>query len=198
MSETEKQEGQKTVVAFIAGLLIGGLLVWVFSSSEEPVNPALTDDSGDTEIVEGSSDTSTPSTNDDSDAEATPPTSFEPGTPPVEIPVGEGSISVSDQPAGNVVVLDEATFPNPDGWVAVRDYTDGNVGGILGAARFSASQGLLPTEVEIQRPIGTEAGRTYAVVFFTEDGGLDTNGRLYFDPAGDQQIEGVMTTFTAQ
>ena len=27
----EKQEGQKTVVSFIVGLLIGGLLVWAFS-----------------------------------------------------------------------------------------------------------------------------------------------------------------------
>lgn len=30
----ENEEGGKTVVAFIAGLLIGGLLVWVFSGTE--------------------------------------------------------------------------------------------------------------------------------------------------------------------
>ena len=35
MSEAEKQESQKTVVAFITGLLIGGLLVWVFSATPE-------------------------------------------------------------------------------------------------------------------------------------------------------------------
>ena len=33
MSEQEKQESQKTIVAFAAGLLIGGLLVWVFAGS---------------------------------------------------------------------------------------------------------------------------------------------------------------------
>ena len=33
MTEQEKKENQKTVVAFAAGLLIGGLLVWVFGGS---------------------------------------------------------------------------------------------------------------------------------------------------------------------
>jgi hypothetical protein len=31
MAEETQQEGQKTLVAFIVGLLIGGLLVWAFS-----------------------------------------------------------------------------------------------------------------------------------------------------------------------
>jgi hypothetical protein len=69
-------------------------------------------------------------------------------------------------------------------------------GGILGAARYSESQGLIPTEVELLR--ATEADTTYAVVFFTEDGSVDESGGLYFDPADDQQIPGIMTTFTAQ
>ena len=35
MSEQEKKENQKTIVAFAAGLLIGGLLVWVFGGSAD-------------------------------------------------------------------------------------------------------------------------------------------------------------------
>jgi hypothetical protein len=50
MSEAEKQEGQKTVVAFITGLLIGGLLVWVFSSSptSDSMKVVSEDEKGDT------------------------------------------------------------------------------------------------------------------------------------------------------
>ena len=35
MSEQETQESSKTVVSFTVGLIVGGLLVWVFSGSPE-------------------------------------------------------------------------------------------------------------------------------------------------------------------
>ncbi len=35
MTDVETQASQRTVIAFISGLLIGGLLVWVFSGNPE-------------------------------------------------------------------------------------------------------------------------------------------------------------------
>ena len=40
-----KQEGQKTIVSFIVGLLIGGLLVWAFSGPEVSAPNDKKDDS---------------------------------------------------------------------------------------------------------------------------------------------------------
>ena len=43
MNTDSNQDYQKNVVAFVAGLLIGGLLVWVFSTPEE-TTPRMEDD----------------------------------------------------------------------------------------------------------------------------------------------------------
>ncbi len=189
MSDVEKQEGQKTVVAFIAGLLIGGLLVWVFSSSEPAVAPY--NEAGETTSEAAETTGATTNTRGETNTNTDSPVAE---IEIAELPVGDGAIAVSDQAAGSLVKVDSASFPLTDGWIAIRDYNDGAVGGILGAARFSQSQGLVPTEVELLR--ATEAGMTYAAVFFTEDGSVNGSGSLYFDPANDQQIEGVVSEFT--
>ncbi len=185
MSEQEKQEGQKTVVAFIAGLLIGGLLVWVFSSPTptEVVEETL----GDTNTEEPATVDRNNNTNVDTngDEEVAVPT----------LPTGDGAITVNNQAAGAVVALASAEFPTAEGWVAIRDYDGENVGGILGAARYSQSQGLIPQEVELLR--ATVSGSLYAVVFFTEDGVVNADGKLEFS-AGDKQIDGIMATFKAE
>lgn len=185
MSENETQESQKTVVAFVAGLLIGGLLVWVFSDTPEAAAPAV--ENGDAEVSEEveAGETSTESEGQSGEVE----------TPTVETPapvmeVGEGSIDVNNQPAGDSVTLDRATFPTSNGWVAVRSYPNGQLGSILGAARYSEEQGLIPEAVPLLAP--TSAGRTYAVVFFTEDGDRE------FNLANDVQIDGILSTFTAE
>ncbi len=191
--ESEKQEGQKTVVAFIAGLLIGGLLVWVFSSPQDTTAPdSAGDDTTASEIEDtdaGDNDTTTEGSN-DSNATA----ESQPEVP--ALPVGDGELNVTNQSAGAEVILTSAEFPTADGWVAIRDYDGTNVGGILGAARYSESQGLIPESVPLLRE--TVPGVTYAAVFFTEDGAVDADGDLTFDPAGDQQIDGILETFTAQ
>ena len=56
--------------------------------------------------------------------------------------------------------------------------------------RFSEKQGLVPTEIILQR--ATQPGMDYAVVFYTEDGDRT------FNLASDVQIEGVFATFTAE
>ncbi len=177
MSEQEKQEGQKTVVAFVAGLLIGGLLVWIFTSPEPAVSPeGSNDDAVAEEVVE--TETETP----DSETEAPAPVP--------ELVTGEGKVTLGEQTAGSVVEFDAVTFPVDEGWVAIRSYNDEQLGNILGASRFSKAQGLVPESVQLLAP--TVSGRTYAVVFFTE------NGDRAFNLANDAQIDGVFSTFTAK
>lgn len=174
MSEVEKKESQKTVVAFISGLLIGGLLVWVFSSSPERVDAPVNDD------VEVGETTENETENDTENTTTSSPASSEDS---------EGAISVADQAAGSAVVIDTLNLPTESGWVVVRDYVDGVAGKILGAARYSTDEGLIPKTVELMR--GTTAGNTYQVVFFTN------TGDKKFDLTEDTLIDGIETTFKA-
>ena len=177
----EKQEGQKTVVSFIVGLLIGGLLVWAFSgpSVDAPKNDDRNDDETE-EVVEGEEMEIT----EESDEEE------EVATPAPTLPVGDGKVVVDNQAAGTMVTLTSATYPVSEGWIVVRDYQSGQLGGLLGVARFSEAQGLVPSGVTLQR--ATEAGKEYAVVVYTE------SGDRQFSLADDIQIDSVFATFTAQ
>lgn len=178
MSEQEKQENQKTIVAFAAGLLIGGLLVWIFSGNtnekreDEKVSETTT--SEEVKVTEVTADEAV------KQDEAAKPV----------MAVGEGKVEVKDQAVSKSVAIDSATFPSDEGWVGVRDYADGKVGYILGVARYSKSQGLIPAQVVLQR--STVAGKEYAIVFFKE------SGDKKFNAAQDTQMEGVVKTFKAQ
>lgn len=177
----EKQEAQKTLVAFVVGLLIGGMLVWAFSG---PTATAPTNVDEDTETEITTSKTNTKS-NDSVVAKEEETTMTLP-----ELPVGDGSVVVNNQPASLVVELESVTYPISEGWIGVREYNNDQLGYILGVARFSESQGLIPENIELLR--STSAGSHYAIVIFTEDGDFD------FSLAGDVQIDTIFDTFTAQ
>ncbi len=183
--EQEKQESQKTLVAFVAGLLIGGLLVWVFGGTPENVVSTEGADESQTETSESLQDNT-----DDADAETSDADGADEESATQTMQTGEGEVEVADQAAGLVVALDSATFPVSEGWIGVRSFPNGQLGSILGVARFSEDQGLIPTEVELLVP--TTVGRTYAVTFFSE------NGDMSFDPAYDVQIETNISTFVAK
>jgi len=195
-TDVEKQEGQKTVVSFAAGLLIGGLLVWAFSGSPETDEARTIDAQNNDETTEMTEDTE--ATEDESenavDTGATSEdTTADMSTDTVETPtmeIGDASVELGDLSAGSAIMLEGATFPTNEGWVGVRTYTNDQVGSILGVSRYSNEQGLIPSQIDFLVP--TVAGQEYAVVFFNEDG--DRN----FNPAADAQLEGVVTTFTAQ
>lgn len=188
MAEQQKEENQKTVVSFVVGLLIGGLLVWAFSGKTndtvKPVN-TITPTNNEASTTTGSQSTET--TKPTTDVKTTTPT----GTPAASLPIGEGKVSVgTDVKAGMSVPLDSATFPTKEGWVGVRDYTDGKLGGLLGVARFSSEQGLVPNAITLQR--ATVAGKQYAIVFYSE------SGDRKFNLANDIQNGNEFATFTAK
>ncbi len=180
MSE-DKQEGQKTIVSFIVGLLIGGLLVWAFSG---PAVDAPSKDKNDNKAEEAME------TESEEEAEVEEETTTEAAPEAPVLQVGEGKVDVTDQSAGTSVTLNGATYPVSEGWIGVREYTDGRLGGLLGVARFSEEQGLVPNAVQLQR--ATVVGKEYAVVVYTE------SGDRQFSLANDVQLDSVFATFTAQ
>ena len=166
MNTFTNQDYQKSIVAFVAGLLIGGLLVWVFSNPEAAAEKKapVTDGQG-AAVVEATK-----------------------GTSETAMAVGAGKITVTSATVGDIVGVEVAEYPAEEGWVAVRDYTDGAFGNVLGATRYSKSEGRMPTHVTLKR--ATEAGKTYAVVFYSAD--------TEFDLKTITMVEGVKAEFTAQ
>lgn len=179
MSEEKQQDGQKTIVAFVVGLLIGGMLVWAFSGSTAET-PTVEEDNHPHEM-------SDEATHDDEVDNVS--TTVEETDEPT-LAVGDGAVVVKDQPASASIALESATYPVSEGWIGVREFNDEQLGYILGVVRFSESQGLVPNEIVLQR--STVPGRDYAVVIFTE------NGDFSFNLASDVQIDTIYSTFKAE
>lgn len=162
--EEEKREGQKTVVAFIAGIIIGALLMYVFGATPKKDAPSdvKTDDTAGDDVaakVDTKVDTSkTP--NDTKTAEIS--------VSKTEVVAGVGSIAVANQKAGTKVMLGDIKYPANAGWIAVQNVNGDVLGTTLGAARFNVKDGLLVKEVSLMTP--TVAGKEYKVVFHIDDG----------------------------
>lgn len=154
------QESKKTVVAFVVGLLIGGLLVWIFAGSTE----SSTSEDASTR----KDDTAEEKIDGKKESEKKTNTGTTTGTSTTGTKPGTGSFTVASQPAGMKVSLGDVQYPSEEGWVVVHDDVGGEFGWALGAARYHTGVGLLPKEVELLR--ATEKGKTYRVVFYTENG----------------------------
>ncbi len=170
--QQHNEDSQKTLVAFVVGLLIGGMLVWAFSGPSDKKDATDKTEAEKTETVDASKDEM----------------KNEDGTP--KLSVGDGNIVVKDQAASKSIVMENATYPVAEGWVGVREYTDDKLGYILGVNRFSESQGLVPENIELVT--STIPGKKYAIVVYKEDGDFD------FNLAGDVQIDEIFSTFTAE
>ena len=180
MAEQQKEDTQKTVVSFVVGLLIGGLLVWAFSGTSGD-QPKADVDNDKVSNATSTATTSSPVISETKvDTEKTVTT----------LPTGNGAVTVGAQETNRSVALASATFPVKEGWVGVRDFDGGKLGGLLGVVRFSEIQGLVPTEIILQR--ATVAGKEYAIVFYSE------NGDRKFNLADDVQIDNEFATFTAK
>jgi hypothetical protein len=179
MDLANMQDSKKTIIAFAAGLLIGALLVWAFMAAtpaEDRENNVNDDDNG----LVGNN------TNRDDDDDNTSSTNGSRNDDDTE------TFSIDDQPAGNTVELGNIDFPEGTGWVAVTDYEDGVAGSrFLGAALYDTDAGLEPTQIELLR--ATEAGKTYRVSFFEDNG-----DREFSRAGGDTEIEGEAAIFRAE
>lgn len=187
MAEEQKQpESSKTLVSFVVGLLIGGMLVWAFSgSTAETVMDEVADVASDAgEMVSEGADAVAGAAQNAVEATEEVVESLP------NLPVGNGTIVVDDQAASREVAITRATYPINEGWVGVRQYNNGQLGFILGVVQFSAEANIVPKTISLQSP--TTPGREYAVVVFESDG---TRG---FNAAGDVQVDEIFATFTAQ
>lgn len=176
------EENKKTIISFIAGLLIGGLLVFIFIEPATDTVPS--DDTNNDEKTEVS--------NEDEEDASTDEVAIvtKEDTKPTPVVTKDGAIKVDDQSAGSIVTFESVEFPANTGWIGIRDYVDGQMTGLLGVSRFEVSVGLLPSSVRLLRP--TVKGSTYAVVFYSD------NGDRQFNLATDAQLAGVMETFKAE
>lgn len=190
-----EEKSHKTVVAFVAGLLIGGLLVWAFgSSSSEEENPNL--DTAQKKIENVAPQSATANDEGSTETVASAPLGDKGGrATPMMVAAGSGSIVVENQSAGSGVALSALTVPVQDAWIAVHELRNGELANILGAVRYNSTEGLAPTRVELLRD--TVVGQTYSVVIY---GG---NGDRVFELGDDTPLvtpDGsfIQDTFTAQ
>jgi hypothetical protein len=178
MTDVQKEESQKTVVSFIFGLLIGGLLVFAFMGGDNDHKDAPKDQNNENKAT--------------STKEVTLDEKATTDTAPVvkELPVGEGKVTVADTKAGREVKLSDVTFPIEEGWIGVREYTDGKMGFINGVIRFSKAGGVVPESIPLVTP--TVAGREYAIMMYT------SGGDKSFNSATDKQLDTIFATFKAE
>jgi len=144
MSETAYYTRKNLIIAFIIGLIVGfgSYYVWdtaPFQSNENPKGE-IKGNQGD---VTGDN-IENPSTNTGD----------------------ENTITINNQPAGLRVVLNSASFESSV-WVAVREDVGGELGSILGAARFDVG---LYTDAEIELLRNTLEESKYHVVMYEDDG----------------------------
>ena len=168
MADVETKDSQKTLVAFVVGLLIGGMLVWAFSG------PSDASKKEDKKMDEKNASSTVEKTTKNDGVKT--------------LSVGDADVVIKDQAAAMTVAIDSATYPVEEGWVSIRDYQDEKEGYVLGAVRFSKADGLNPMEIELTRP--TVAGQKYAISLYKEGGDNDWGG--------DEKLEGIFGTFMAK
>jgi hypothetical protein len=105
---------------------------------------------------------------------------------PVATP-DSGAVAVSDQKAGNSVLIDSVTVPPPGVWIAVREMSGTDLGNVLGAVR---ARGPL-SDISVPLLRATLPGQTYAVMLYRDDGDgvFDANqDSVYVDFDTDQRV----------
>jgi regulator of extracellular matrix RemA (YlzA/DUF370 family) len=77
-----------------------------------------------------------------------------------------GAVSVMNQEAGDVVLVESVTVPPPGVWVAVREVADGKLGNVLGAMRVKGPR----TEVSVHLLRDTVSDSSYAIQLYRDNG----------------------------
>ena len=105
---------------------------------------------------------------------------------------GEGTLQVEDQTAGTFVNVSSVNM-SKDSWVAVREDMPGGFGNILGAKFVPAGT---HTDVRVNVLRNTEAGNTYHVVLFEDNG--DELFNYTVDGMMVQDGSAILSSFVAQ
>lgn len=104
-----------------------------------------------------------------------------------------GAVSVADQSAGTRVTVESVTVPPPGVWVAVREMNGNDLGNVLGAVRVTGPR----TAVAVPLLRATEAGSTYAIELYRDDGNDEFNlstDSVYVDFATGEPVIAYFTT----
>ncbi len=104
-----------------------------------------------------------------------------------------GAVSIADQPAGSSVTVESVTVPPPGVWVAVREMNGSDLGNVLGAVRVTGPR----SNVTVPLLRATEAGSTYAVELYRDDGNDEFNlstDSVYVDFATGEPVIAYFTT----
>lgn len=157
------------IIGVVALILVAG--GWWLMQRTKPAGGALSGITGGNASSTGSTSLTSGSSSPTSTA----------GTVPVSTGAQGEQVTVDDQPAGVIVRITSMNLSRST-WVAVRDERS-----VMGAAWFAA--GEKTGTVELLR--GTEAGKTYSVVLYID------NGNHAFDLASDELVTGVGDTFVA-
>lgn len=181
-----------TFTTFLIGLIIGFSVNSFFGSPLLPGDGVVSDDADTTEntaALEDVLDTGKATNKADGDGSLT----GEKAVVPSSVASGENILVVSNQPAGDKVVVSMVSIAM-NGWVTVRE-TDANgaLGNILGARRFNAGKYFGET-VELLR--GTKEDAVYAVVLHADDGDREFDYTREV-PLKDKNGNLVSGTFTA-
>ncbi len=181
MEENNSKRGQlKAIVLLLIGFIIG-FATHAFTVSEESVIPddqnntseetvdtGSKSDENDDKVspTDGSTDDTVTNDKEEENEDNTAKTSFD--ATPNNSSYDGYSFSVVDQSAGGVVYVSSLTFPK-ESWIAVREDNDGVMGNILGARRYPTGEHT--GAIELLRD--TQAGQTYYVVIYIDDGDKD-------------------------
>lgn len=105
-----------------------------------------------------------------------------------------GAVSIIDQIAGDTVIVESVTVPQPGVWIAVREMNGNSLGNVLGAVRVNGPRSFV--SVSLLR--ATEPNHSYAVELYRDDNNGEFNpsaNSVYVDfTTGESVIEYFKTT----
>ena len=189
----EAPKGGRGTSLVVISLIIGFGIGWFSAGGDAPKGDMNTETETATtteEVVlenEGTV-TETESTNEETVSETVEPNEF--GVQ-LEVPAGT-TIRVSDQFAGDGVIVDSLELKR-NGWVVIyEDRGDGKPGNILGAQRFETGI-YTQARVALQRP--TEVGSTYFVRIHADDGDVDFEFKTVDVPLTDSSGNAFTVSF---
>ncbi len=192
--EPEVEKGRwftgPTFTTFLVGLIIGFSVNSFFGGSLLSLDGEVADDPA---ASEADNTATLGGLTGDSAGDVVAPLSLKGSDMPSVVATGENILVVSNQPAGDKVIVSMVSV-GANGWVTVRETNaSGALGNILGARRFNAGKYFGET-IELLR--GMSEDKVYAVVLHADDGDREFDYTREM-PVKDKNGNLISGTFTA-